>query len=65
MLNYLNDCAVQIVTSGMLTINFIFSPSGQNGDFPGLRYSRIAVGDYSFTSKCLDQKRLHFVKCPG
>ena len=39
----------------------MISPYGSNGDFPGRRYSRFAVGNYSVTSKCLDQKNLHLM----
>jgi NAD(P)-dependent dehydrogenase (short-subunit alcohol dehydrogenase family) len=41
------------------------SPFRPNGDFHALRYSGLAVGDYSVTSKCLAHESLHLVQCPG
>ena len=58
-------CAEQSVTTRSFGSKFHFFTLRANGVFPGLRYPRIAVSDYSFTSKCLDQKRLHLVNYPG
>jgi len=56
---------VQFVTGTFRQKPEKISPSGPNGDFPGLRYSRFAVGDYSVTSKCLGRKSLDLVQYPG
>jgi hypothetical protein len=55
----------QSVTKGLGRLFSIFSPCRRTRFAHLLRYQRLAVLQYSFTSECLANERIEFVKYPG